>query len=103
MPICNKCKKDKPAKDFYRKKGRLIRQPCISCHKAHYRGNRHKWKVKGKWRVPNRKNGDGVKKSKAAYALKANYGITHRCYVLLFRAQGGRCLICNKKSKKRLC
>lgn len=99
MKKCTKCLEIKPESDFYPNgKNRGLRPDCKAClsvrNKAWKRENkeRHLLNVRA-WQ---KLNPTKVKNSR----IKRRYGVTLGQYSSMWAAQGGKCMICESRSKK---
>lgn len=79
--VCKSCGEDKPLSAF--NKSKRTSGQCKKCFAAYMREYRAK--------TP------GWKKKKRAWDLKRNYGMTTEDYDSLYKAQNGRCAICECK------
>lgn len=92
--VCYHCKKRKPIEKFVKDKSRRIGyvRTCRSCKKE----------MSTQYRI---ENPEQAKKSAREWKRRMRYaeiGISEEGYQELFKRQGGRCAICERKVKTRL-
>jgi len=97
--LCTKCKKEKPASEFYKAKGMKSGRHsyCKACHKV-WNDNKYK-KDKVKVLATNKRWADNNLDKRRDIAFRYSYGITLEDYDRMFAEQRGVCKICGADQK----